>query len=107
MKTTGGELVKETMLGDPEIRFYNASRKQDMGLCKSSPLAGWIVYKHPDGQWVTYREATEADLRQIETLTNWCKHPKCPNMIPDSMSFCAFHVGSNPTDGRTTGSMAL
>jgi hypothetical protein len=24
--------------------------------------AGWLLYKHPDGQWVTYRKATDADI---------------------------------------------
>lgn len=25
-------------------------------------LRGWLLYKHPDGQWVTLRKATDDDL---------------------------------------------
>ena len=25
------------------------------------PYAGWLCYRHPDGQWVTLRQATERD----------------------------------------------
>jgi hypothetical protein len=25
-------------------------------------LAGWILYRHPDGQWVTLRKATDQDI---------------------------------------------
>ena len=28
-------------------------------------LAGWILYRHPDGQWVTLRKATDADVEEI------------------------------------------
>lgn len=24
--------------------------------------AGWLLYRHPDGQWVSYRKATDADI---------------------------------------------
>lgn len=28
-------------------------------------LRGWLLYKHHDGQWVTLREATDADKAAI------------------------------------------
>jgi hypothetical protein len=28
-------------------------------------LRGWLVWKHPDGQWVTWRKATADDHRRI------------------------------------------
>ena len=31
----------------------------------AGPFEGWIVFKHPDGQWVTLREATQDDLDVI------------------------------------------
>jgi hypothetical protein len=31
-------------------------------------LANWILWQHPDGQWVTLREATEDDLAGIDEL---------------------------------------
>ncbi len=27
--------------------------------------AGWILYKHPDGHWVSFRKATQADIREL------------------------------------------
>lgn len=28
-------------------------------------LAGWLLYRHPDGQWVTLRKATDADVTAL------------------------------------------
>jgi hypothetical protein len=28
-------------------------------------MHGWLLYKHPDGQWVSLRKATDADLAAI------------------------------------------
>ncbi len=28
-------------------------------------MAGWILYRHPDGQWVTLRKATDSDVAAI------------------------------------------
>jgi hypothetical protein len=33
--------------------------------CPRESLRGWILYKHPDGQWVTLRKATDDDIRRI------------------------------------------
>ena len=27
--------------------------------------AGWLLYKHPDGQWVTLRKATDDDIKAL------------------------------------------
>lgn len=46
---------------EPEgIRFYDRSRGE-MILITEGHLKDWLCYRHPDGQWVTLREATEAD----------------------------------------------
>ena len=34
------------------------------------PAHHWIVYQHPDGQWVTLRKATQDDFR---TLAAFCR----------------------------------
>lgn len=26
---------------------------------------GWICYRHPDGQWVTLRKATQSDIYEL------------------------------------------
>lgn len=28
-------------------------------------LRGWLLYRHPDGQWVTLRKATNSDLQAV------------------------------------------
>lgn len=33
--------------------------------CPRESLRGWLLYKHPDGQWVTLRKATETDIAAI------------------------------------------
>ena len=48
-------------------RFYSQARKQDMILVRDSESQwnGWIMYKHPDGQWVSLRKATQADENDL------------------------------------------
>jgi hypothetical protein len=47
--------------------FDNASGKRMKYVYPDSKhwTAGWILYKHPDGQWVTLRKATDADIERI------------------------------------------
>jgi hypothetical protein len=52
----------------PGIEFYDAASRRKMkyvypGTAHSA--AGWILFKHLDGQWVTLRKATDADLEAI------------------------------------------
>ena len=52
------------------IQFYDQADGKDKILVESGPFNGWICYKHPDGQWVTERKATDQDkllLRQAKT----------------------------------------
>jgi hypothetical protein len=35
---------------------------------KANQFYGWVFYKHPDGQWVTLRKATEQELSRAETI---------------------------------------
>jgi hypothetical protein len=37
-------------------------------------LAGWILYRHPDGQWVTLRKATDEDTRRMSQAVSRCFH---------------------------------
>jgi hypothetical protein len=32
--------------------------------------AGWILWKHPDGLWVTLRKATEADIEEMSAAVS-------------------------------------
>jgi hypothetical protein len=33
-------------------------------------LAGWILYRHPDGQWVTLRKATDRDISTMSAAVS-------------------------------------
>jgi hypothetical protein len=51
----------------PGFEFYDAASDRTMLLVDDGPWAGWIVYRHPDGQWVSLRVATAADIDRIFT----------------------------------------
>lgn len=55
----------------PGIEFYDANSGRMMKYIYPSETAGihrgWIWYRHPDGQWVTLRKATEADLGKLDS----------------------------------------
>ena len=51
---------------DPRgIHFYDIKSKREMKLITEGSFNGWLCYKHPDGQWVTLREATKEDLAKL------------------------------------------
>ena len=49
--------------------FYDAASERDMMIVADNEprteMRGWILYRHPDGQWVTLLKATDADRRAI------------------------------------------
>ena len=50
----------------PGIEFFDAASQRHMKLVTGGgSFEGWIVYKHPDGQWVTVRRATEEDRARL------------------------------------------
>jgi hypothetical protein len=36
--------------------------------------AGWILYQHPDGEWVTLRKATEDDISRLSAAVVAAHH---------------------------------
>lgn len=49
------------------FRFFdNATGREMLLVAEGESYAGWLCYKHPDGQWVTLRKATPDDLSRIE-----------------------------------------
>lgn len=60
------------------IRFYdNASKREMMLVYPDEPqesLRGWILFRHPDGQWVTLRKATDADRKAINAAVVEAHH---------------------------------
>jgi hypothetical protein len=50
------------------LEFYDATTRRTMKYMYPDTdhwTAGWLLYKHPDGQWVTYRKATDADIASM------------------------------------------
>jgi len=59
------EIVRRKLAVAP-LRFESSGK--EMMYCypdSKHELAGWIIYRHPDGQWVTLRKATEADVEKM------------------------------------------
>lgn len=63
------------------IEFYDAASQRRMKLIGTGPWNGWIAYKHPDGQWVTLRRATDDDRKQLaQALLESRRH--APRYLP-------------------------
>lgn len=47
--------------------FDNATKKRMKYVYPDTKhwTAGWILYKHPEGKWVTLRKATDDDITRI------------------------------------------
>lgn len=58
------------------FKFYSQSMKKQMMLVQdeASSWNGWIVYKHPDGQWVSLRKATDADHLELANAVSKAHH---------------------------------
>lgn len=53
---------------DPKGLKFESNGKEMMYCypdCERESLRGVLCYKHPDGQWVTLRKATDADISAI------------------------------------------
>ena len=37
-------------------------------------LAGWLLYQHPEGQWVTLRKATDNDVERLSSMVIYAHH---------------------------------
>lgn len=52
----------------PGLEFYDAASQRTMKYVYPDTkhwAAGWILYKHPDGQWVTLRKASDVDIEAL------------------------------------------
>ena len=47
------------------LEFFDAASERFMRLMYDGPYAGWIFFRHPDGQWVSLRKATDDDMDRI------------------------------------------
>jgi hypothetical protein len=63
------------------INFYSQARHQQMRYLYPDcghHWAGWILYKHPDGQWVSLRKATDADIAELSAAVSKAHHEGPP-----------------------------
>jgi hypothetical protein len=48
------------------VRFFDGASRREMLLVDDGErYGGWLCYRHPDGQWVTLRKATDDDRARI------------------------------------------
>lgn len=47
------------------LEFHDLVSGRQMVYVTEGQYKGWICYKHPDGQWVTLRIATQEDKERI------------------------------------------
>lgn len=83
MAIEGGGVVDSKQF-DPSVnfdvaplRFYDQRRRQDMMYVypdTKHELAGWLLFKHPDGQWVTLRKATDDDIMRLSSAVIGALH---------------------------------
>lgn len=53
---------------EPSGMKFFANGKEMMLVTEDEPQKcwhGWLLYRHPDGQWVSLRKATDADIAAI------------------------------------------
>lgn len=61
----------------PGPEFYDVSTKRWIKYVYPDAnhwCAGWLLYKHCDGHWVTYRKATDADIEAINRAVVQAHH---------------------------------
>ena len=59
------------------LKFYDAANQREMMYIYPDTkhwCAGWLLYRHPDGQWVTLRKATGADIRSMSKMVVEAHH---------------------------------
>lgn len=49
-------------------------KRREMILVNEGHAKGWICYRHPDGQWVTLRKATDADQHELAQALSAALH---------------------------------
>jgi hypothetical protein len=71
----------------PGVRFFDAASEREMIYATSGGWAGWLLFRRPDGQWVSLCEATDEDRRRLEAHTMALGALK-PFEIPEKPESC-------------------
>lgn len=59
---------------DPRGYTFRDARLGEMMLVYEGAWKGWLVRRHPDGQWVTLRKATPEDWRSLGCAITQAHH---------------------------------
>lgn len=73
-----------SMSDPPGLNFYDQETRRTMRYVYPDTkhwAAGWLLFKHPDGQWVTLRKATENDLMRINATAELDKAVWCSSLV--------------------------
>ena len=63
----------------PGLTFFDQVSGRDMRyVYPDTPhwAAGWLLYRHPEGQWVTLRRATEEDVARLSSAVVTAHHDR-------------------------------
>lgn len=66
--------LKLPLVDPPGTSFFDANTGRNMRLVTAGEWKGWIVYRHPDGGWVSLRRATQDDLARINDAVSAAFH---------------------------------
>ena len=58
----------------PSLYFYDGASSRRMCYVypsASGHYAGWLLYQHADGHWVTLRKATDDDIERMNKAPSW------------------------------------
>jgi hypothetical protein len=72
------------------IDFWSSARRQEMRYLypdSGHPWSGWIVFKHPDGQWVSLRKATDRDITELSAAVSAAHHNPAKSYPAESRRF--------------------
>ncbi len=75
------ETPRKQHFDPPGLQFFDARSERWMKYVypdTEGSYAGWILYKHPDGQWVTLRKATDDDLERMSKAVSKAHHQELP-----------------------------
>ncbi len=64
-ETLGAETNMSESYEPKGYKFYSQTRRQEMMVVYEGEWKDWLCYKHPDGQWVSLRKATQSDLAEL------------------------------------------
>jgi hypothetical protein len=72
-----GMMAKSGQIDPPGLTFTDGASGRRMKYVYPSTqhwTAGWILYKHPQGHWVTLRKATDDDITRISSAVVEAHH---------------------------------